>query len=213
MLNGYSASTPQHLLLDAGKLYTGFESPASLGTLIGATRGGNTFTYTPELKDIGFDGAPGKVKGMKRIVGATVTLDVNLLEVTPDILKLATPGLGAADYPGASESSSSTTSGSSSSPKTHDLLKASLTIASSEYKNIALVAEVNGKTNPAIVVIKNALANSPLGISCTEKEEGVIAITFEGHFDGSDLTEVPFEIYMPVDIDVDEDNGEDDDPE
>jgi hypothetical protein len=197
MLNGYSASTPQHLLLDAGKLYTGFESPASLGTLIGATRGGNTFTYTPELKDIGFDGAPGKVMGMKRIVGATVTLDVNLLEVTPDILKLATPGLGAADYP------------ASPGTKTHDLLTASLTIASSEYKNIALVAEVNGKTDTAIVVIKNALANSPLGISCTEKEEGVIAITFEGHFDGSDLTEVPFEIYMPVDIDVDEDEDED----
>lgn len=197
MLNGYSAKTPQHLLLDSGKLYYGFESPASLGTPIGATRGGSTFTYTPELKDIGFDGAPGKVMGMKRIVGATVTLDVNLLEVTPDILKLATPGLGAADYPA-----------SPAGTKSHDLLTASLAIASSEYKNIALVAEVNGKTGSAIVVIKNALANSPLGISCTEKEEGVIAITFEGHFDGSDLTEVPFEIYMPVDIDVDEDDDD-----
>lgn len=198
MKNGYSTSTPQHLLLDSGVLYSGFESPASLGNPIGATRGGNTFTYTPELKDIGFDGAPGKVKEMKRIVGATVTLDVNLLEVTPDILKMATPGLGAADYPDATPPAT----------KTHDLLTASLAIATSEYKNIALVAEVNGKTDTAIVVIKNALANSPLGISCTEKEEGVIAITFEGHFDGSDLTEVPFEIYLPVDTEIDEDEDE-----
>ena len=49
-------------MLGAGALYTGFVSPDSLGTLLGATRGGSVFNYTPEVLDIGFDGAPPRAK-------------------------------------------------------------------------------------------------------------------------------------------------------
>lgn len=186
MRHGYSALTPQHVELGAGALYVGFTSPASLGTKIGATRGGNVFNYTPEVKDVGFDGAPGKVKGMEWITGASVTLEVNLLEITTDILKMSSVGMSASDYPAAGT-------------KTHDLIKGSFTIAAAEYKNIAIVAEIKGKAEPLIVVVKNTLANSPLSLSFQDKDEAVPAITFEGHFDGADLTELPFEIYNPVD--------------
>lgn len=192
MKHGYSANTPQHIVLGAGALYTGFVSPDSLGDLIGATRGGSVFTYTPEVLDIGFDGAPGKVKDMQWPVGAAMTLEVNLLEVTADILKMAAPGLVSSDYPVDSETGTGT--------KAYDLITGSFEIDSTEYQNIALVADIKGKTDPLIIVLKNALSNSPLSLNFQPKENLVQAITFEGHFDGEDLEEMPFEIYNPIDV-------------
>lgn len=188
MKHGYSAKTPQHIVLGAGALYTGFVSPDSLGTLLGATRGGSVFNYTPEVLDIGFDGAPGKVKDMQWITSATVTLEVNLLEVTAAILKMAAPGLVSSDYPVSPET------------KAYDLITGSFEIDPTEYQNIALVADVKGKTDPLIIVLKNALSNSPLSLNFQPKENLVQAITFEGHFDGTDLEEMPFEIYNPIDV-------------
>lgn len=189
MKHGYSANTPQHIVLGAGALYTGFVSPDSLGTLIGATRGGSVFNYTPEVTDIGFDGAPGKVKGMQWVTGAVMTLEVNLLEVTTAILKMAAPGLVSSDYPVSPEET-----------KAYDLITGSFEIDSTEYHNIALVADIKGKTDPLIIVLKNALSNSPLSLNFQPKDNLVQAITFEGHFDGTDLEEMPFEIYNPIDV-------------
>ena len=188
MLNGYSAATPQHLLLDAGKLYDGFTSLSNLGTAVGITRGGCTFNYTPEVKNIGFDGAPGPVKGMKRIVATDATLEINVMEFTKDNILRSAVGLVSKDYP------------TSPDTKTHDLIKGSHTIAGSEYKNVALVAEISGKDATAVIVIKNALSNSALSVSCTEKEEGVMTITLQGHYDSTDLGTPPFELYLPIDV-------------
>ena len=198
MRHGYSANTPQHIVLGAGALYTGFVSPDSLGTLLGATRGGSVFNYTPEVIDIGFDGAPGKVKDMQWVTSATVTLEVNLLEVTAAILKMAAPGLVSSDYPDSPETGTETGTGTET--KAYDLITGSFEIDSTEYQNIALVADVKGKTDPLIIVLKNALSNSPLSLNFQPKENLVQAITFEGHFDGTDLEEMPFEIYNPIDV-------------
>ena len=216
MRHGYSAKTPQHIVLGAGALYTGFVSPDSLGTLLGATRGGSVFNYTPEVTDIGFDGSPGKVKGMQWVTGAVMTLEVNLLEVTTAILKMAAPGLTLSDYPASEETNSEETKeydlitgcaqrsredqGASGETKEYDLITGSFEIDSTEYQNIALVADIKGKTDPLIIVLKNALSNSPLSLNFQPKDNLVQAITFEGHFDGTDLEEMPFEIYNPIDV-------------
>ena len=84
--------------------------------------------------------------------------------------------------------------------KAYDLITGSFEIDSTEYQNIALVADVKGKTDPLIIVLKNALSNSPLSLNFQPKENLVQAITFEGHFDGTDLEEMPFEIYNPIDV-------------
>ena len=124
-----------------------------------------------------------------------MTLEVNLLEVTADILKMAAPGLVSSDYP------------VSPGTKAYDLITGSFEIDSTEYHNIALVADIKGKTDPLIVVLKNALSNSPLSLNFQPKENLVQAITFEGHFDGTDLEEMPFEIYNPIDAEQSGDGG------
>ena len=187
MLNGISANTSQHMLLDAGVVYTGFTSPSSMGTVIGATRGGNSFEYTPEVRDMPVDGAPGKVKGYKRILSADAKLTVNMLEVTVGTAKASTVGLTSEDYP------------ASPGTKTHDKIVPTLEIALAEYKNIAFVCKMHEKDEYAIIVLKNALSSGPLSISAKEKDEAVMAITFEAHFDSASLGEVPFEMYIPID--------------
>lgn len=187
--NGYSADTPQHFAIDNAVLYSGYTSLESLGTAVGVQKEGCTVTYTPDVRDMGFDGAPGKVKGMKRILGASVTVETTLMEITTANIKRAIVGSTSSDYP------------ASPATKTHDKIIPTLTIASTEYIDYAIVGFINRKTDPEVFVIKGGLASSPFKMNWQEKGENGLPVTIEGHFDPAALTTVPFEIYNPIDED------------
>ena len=81
------------------------------------------------------------------------------------------------------------------------MITGSFEIDSTEVSRISLWLRMSkAKPNPLIIVLKNALSNSPLSLNFQPKENLVQAITFEGHFDGTDLEEMPFEIYNPIDV-------------
>lgn len=87
--HGVSTDSPDRLLIDAGAVYLGFYDADSPGTLLGATRGGNTFELARTIRQMEADGSKGPVKGMRRIEEVVATLKVNMLEMTAENLRIA----------------------------------------------------------------------------------------------------------------------------
>jgi len=90
--HGVSTDTPDRVLLNAGAVYLGFYDATNTGTLLGATKGGNTFEVNQTVRDIRPDGSAGPIKGFRRIEEVVVTLKVNMLEFTAENLRRAIAG-------------------------------------------------------------------------------------------------------------------------
>ena len=176
---GVTSTTTQHLILDAGVVYTNYGEISE--ETLGATHGGNTFEVTREIREIEVDGARGKIKGLRRKITENATLTVNLKEITSAAVQLALAG------------------STFNNDGTHDVIKSNLAIAVGDYlDNVALVAEVSGTTNPIIIIIENALADNDLSVAFNDKDEGVLEIQFSAHYDPDALTTVPYEIRYPT---------------
>lgn len=87
--HGVSSTTHEKLLIDAGAVYLGFLSADNPGTLLGATKGGNTYEINTTILDVRPDGSIGPIKGFRRIGEVVVKLTVNLLEITAENLRRA----------------------------------------------------------------------------------------------------------------------------
>lgn len=181
--HGITDGTYERFVIDSGEVRMGYVNESDRGTLLGATRGGSTFTIETEYKDMAVDGAKGPVKGGRRITKVTAKLVANFIEFSTDLLKIALPG--------SSEEMSGTT---------HDQITRALALAAANYKsNIVIIGEVSGTTQPIICGIENALADGNLEIACTDNEESVIQVQFTAHFDPSDLDTEPWFIRWPHD--------------
>lgn len=149
-------------------------------SIIGATSGGNKFAITPEITDLEIDGAMVKVAGLAVKTTETATLETNLVEITPDIIKTLTSGVagaGLADY---------------------DEIVSKARIEKGDYiQNFGYV----GKTlegEPIIITFDYALCNTGLEWDAKAKEAGVLAATFECYapLEG-DLETLPWHMYFP----------------
>ena len=148
---------------------------------IGATLGGSKITITPEFVDIEADGALVLVKGMKVKTGETASMEINLLELTKDVIKDA---LVAQD--GNSEDTN------------FDLIESKAQLEEGDYyDNIAFVGQnLDGKN--IIVIMDNALCTSGFESEGKNKEAGVGKYTFECHADlDGELDTLPYHIYYP----------------
>ena len=185
--HGVTSQTIERILLGPGAVFKDYDVATGTGTLLGATRGGNVFTVTRTTRRMEIDGAKGPVKGLSRIVEDYATLQTNLIEITKDTLIDALGGATATDFPD--------TTG-----QTHDLIVPPAEFEVSAYvDNIAIVAEMKGKTNPAVVLIKNALGDQGLTFTFpSDDDELVLQVTFTAHYDPDDLDTPPYEIYLPV---------------
>jgi len=184
--HGITADTYKRFIIDAGAVYTGFTNFASLGTLLGATRGGSQLTIEQEIKDMEVDGARGVVKGSRRITMIKATLTVNFIEHTLANLKRALVG-------------------SSSSVFETDwdaISRADFSVADGDFmSDITIVGEVSGDSDGMAIKLDNVIADGNFELTFADKEEGVIAMTFTAHFDpadlGSDDDTEPWTIYWP----------------
>ncbi len=177
--HGITTNTTNRMVLDAGALYFDYDGGGQ--ALIGATRGGATFTVEQEIREIELDGALGPVKNLRRITRSVPKLSVTLLEMTLVQLKRILP---------ASTSSTSTT---------WDVItRVTNVLAAGDYlPNVAVVAEVSGQSSPVIVKVKNALFVGPFALTTTDQDEGVLPLEVEGHYLDSDLDTEPWEIMWP----------------
>lgn len=165
--SGITADTPKNIMLGAGTIHKGFTLTDGKWnfeeSLIGATSGGSKFSIVPEFMDIEVDGALVKVKGLQQKVGETATMEVNFVEMTPELLKMCVVGDVAAskDYEGYTE------------------ITSRARIQESDYiDNLAYVGKKTDGT-PIIIIFEQAICTSGLEVEGKNKEAGVFAGTFE----------------------------------
>jgi hypothetical protein len=184
---GYNASVPDHLLLDAGAIYKNLVFDSLAGTFsgepLGATQGGNEFSFAQEMRQIQADGAKGRTKGLVVIDSEEALLTVNLLEQTAANIKLAIAGASI-----------------DTSDVNYDLVKPSSKIADTDYlSNIAYVGRVSGSSKPVVIILENALSIEGLNLKPEDKKEAVLPIKFAAHADADDVQAgvTPVQIYFP----------------
>lgn len=187
--SGFTATTAEKLLLDAGAFFKNFivgtdtyATAVAANKLLGATQGGGTFSAVPTIRRIEIDGVKGAGKGLQTIDEWVVTLTANMKEVSEDILKLSlSTGVSVVGSTG------------------YKKITAANDIALTDYvDNITWVGRLSGEVLPVIIQVKNALSTGGLTLATVDKGEALIALTFTGHYDSTALDTPPFEIHYPV---------------
>ena len=191
--SGITENTPKTVMLGAGTIHKGltFTAGQSGGTgswnfeesLICATSGGSKLSIVPEFYDVPVDGALVKVKGLTVKVGETATLEINPVELTPEVLKMAVIG---------DEKSSTTATG-------YNEITSRAIISAGDYvSKLGYVGKtIEGK--PIIIIFDNALCTSGLELEGKNKEAAVPKFTFECFADLSpEADTLPWHIYYPT---------------
>jgi len=190
--HGVNSDTYKRLIIDSGAVYKDFTSQAVPGTLLGATRGGSTFTIEQEIKDMAVDGAKGPVKGSRRITRVNVKLVCNFIEHSADLWEHALPGSEyAADFATTIEPVDAY----------HVEFRRSLEIALADYiDNVVIIGQVTGTDQAVVCGIKNALADGNFEMAFVDNEETGLTVQFTGHFDPDALDEEPWILWYPEDL-------------
>lgn len=185
--HGITTETTKRFAIDSGAVFLNLGETGE--RLLGATRGGNTFTVEQEIKIIEVDGSKGPLKGARRIIESTAKIKANLLELTTANIMIAIAGATATNF---------TDITSAPATNTHDEIKRVRNLSDIDYiKNIAIVGKVSGSAENIICLVYNALADEGLELAFEDKEEGVLEVTFTAHFDPADLDTEPWAIRFP----------------
>lgn len=186
---GVTANTAKNVFFGAGTIHKGLKYTTGSGwnfstTCIGATNGGSTLTITPEFYDVPVDGNNVPIKGLKKKIGETATLDVNFAELTEEIIKASTIAQSA----------------SAEDDNKMNLITSKPDVEDADYwDNIAFVGKTLDGRN-VIAILENALCTSGLPLAGTNREGATIAATFTCHADiegNDDLDTLPWKIYYP----------------
>lgn len=184
--SGITANTPKTVMLGAGTIHKGLTFAENAWnfkeSLICATSGGSKLSIVPEFYDVPVDGALVKVKGLTVKVGETATLEINPIEMKPEILNMAVIG---------DEKSSTTATG-------YKEMTSRAIINEGDYvKGLGYVGKtIEGK--PIIIIFDNALCTSGLELEGKNKEAAVPKFTFECFADLTpEADTLPWHIYYP----------------
>ena len=175
----YSGVTDSTALKTAiANIISGGSNP--IGTLIGATRGGGSFTVTKETRTPEIDGMRYPFKGSDFVDSVDAYLSTTLVEVTPqNIQDLLTAGV------------TPTTSGKKTT------VQMNTAITSSNYlTNICWVGDLaDGKT--VLICLNNAINTADFTFTYTDKGEGTLAAEFHARQSNvDDYDHPPFEIVF-----------------
>ncbi len=184
--SGITAKTPKTVMLGAGTIHKGLKYSENAWnfqeSLICATSGGSKLSIVPEFYDVPVDGALVKVKGLTVKVGETATLEINPIEMKPEILNMAVIG---------DEKESETATG-------YMEMTSRAIINEGDYvEKLGYVGKtIEGK--PIIIIFDHALCTSGLELEGKNKEAAVPKFTFECFADLSpEADTLPWHIYYP----------------
>lgn len=179
---GLTDRTITNLQLNAGVLCTTYSkgTPIEEDDIIGATRGGGSFTAVPTVHQAAVDGAPTYTKGLERVDDWVVTLNATMIEVNDEAISRAL-GVGVVK----------TETGSGTTKDTVFTVKR--TVNDADYKDLYWVGDLSNGQN-VVIKIKNALNTSGLNLTFTDRGEGTYALALIGHFTVDDLDTAPFDI-------------------
>ena len=166
-------------ITDSGALKTAIATAISGDTgLLGATRGGGTFTVTREMRTPEIDGMRYQFKGGNFVDSVDAYLSTTLVEVTPENITNLLAG-------------TKTTSGKKTT------IKMETAIESSDYlDNICWVGDLSdGRL--VLICLKNAINTADFTLTFTDKGEGTLAVEFHAtQAQVNDYDEAPFEVVF-----------------
>ena len=201
--NALRSATFDNLQLNAGIFikdlaYTGTGAPANAGalktlisgivagtetnkgTLVGATRGGGTFTVTRDMRTPEIDGIRYQFKGGNFVDSVDAYLSTTLVEVTPENVTSLLGGTATTDTGGKVTT-----------------IKMETAIDDADYlDNICWVGDLaDGRL--VLICLKNALNTADFTLTFTDKGEGTLAVEFHATQDEvNDYDEAPFEVVF-----------------
>ena len=185
--SGITAGTPKTVMLGAGTIHKGLTCTDGIwnfeDSLICATSGGSKLSIVPEFYDVPVDGALVKVKGLTAKVGETATLEINPIEIKPEVIKMAVIG---------DEKDSETATG-------YKEITSRAVIGEGDYvTGLGYVGKtIEGK--PIIIIFDHALCTSGLELEGKNKEAAVPKFTFECFADLTpEADTLPWHIYYPA---------------
>ena len=164
-------------ITDATALKTAIAAAITAGTdILGATRGGGTFTVTREMRTPDIDGMRYKFKGGNFVDSVDAYISTTLVEVTPENITTLLAG-------------KKTTSGNKTT------IKMETAIGEDAYlENICWVGDLSdGRL--VLICLKNALNTANFTLTFTDKGEGTLAVEFHAcQEEVNDYDEAPFEV-------------------
>lgn len=168
----YSSAT------DAATLAELIKTAKSTGTaLLGATRGGGTFTCTPETREIEADGKRNAFVGSTIFDGWEIKLSTTLLEITPGNLAMALPGADVTDASGG---------------KKHTLTLSNDVDSDDYIDNLIWIGDTS--EGYMLIDLQNALNTSGVTMTYTDKGEGTLPVEFVAHSATLNDDTMPFTI-------------------
>ena len=203
---GYTTETRERLVLGAGRLIVNFGTANEVA--LGATRGGGEWTVTQTYRQAEVDGTIGAVKGLKRIIEASVQLTTTLVEFDRDKLLQLFPGAVAGDSRATDPivttgltglfNPDSAQAGSAPGAGQHHRLSRAGDVSDSDYlTNVALLFEVSRKSHPGVALVLNALQDGPIAVTTEDDGEATVPIQFTGHYDPATPEAEPWQLYLP----------------
>lgn len=171
----YSSTT------DATALKTAIASAVTAGTnILGATRGGGTFTVTRELRTPEVDGMRYPFKGSDFVDSIDAYLSTTLIEVTSANIK---------DILG---SATATTSGKKTTIKMHTAID-----PDDDYISTLTWFGDLADGKMVAITLKNAINTADFSLTFTDKGEGTLAAEFHARQASvADYDEAPFEVVF-----------------
>ena len=182
--SGITDKTPKNIMLGAGTIHRGLKFLSNKWnfeeSLICATSGGSKVSIVPEFKDIEVDGALVKVKGLTVKTGEKAEFEINPVELTPEVLKMALIG---------NDNASEMAMGYSeitSKPRIED----------GDYLEGMGYVGRTVEGNPIIIIFDYALCTSGLELEGKNKEAAVPKFKFECFADLTpEADTLPYHIY------------------
>lgn len=178
--HGVTSTTTNNLIIDSGAVYLDYGESGEV--LLGATRGGNTFSITTEYREMEFDGSRGPVVGGRRITRVDTKLTANIVEFSPELIQYALPGSTETDN------------------TTYMTIARALQLATTDHHtNVAIVGESSGAPSvPVVCRVLNPIVDGGFEMAFADKDETVLTLEFSGHFTVAAFDTEPWSIDYPV---------------
>lgn len=150
--------------------------------LLGATRGGGTFTITRDIRQVDADGVRSRFKGSEIVDAADAYLSETLIEITPEHIKAV---LGNADM--------------DNTDPNHIIITLRTAIEDEDYLDSVVWV---GDTSEGFMAIElyNAFNTADFTFTFADKNEGTANVEYHAHTDDvSDNEEVPCKLHFFTD--------------
>lgn len=155
------------MMLDTGAVFVG-------GVLLSPCEGDNAFVVTREYRDIPYNGAPGKTKGLKRVLTENATLTVHPKGLTQAAIKMALPGI--------TDTNGVLTGGGKTYLADEDFID-----------EVIFVGDMKDGTTK-VFTLYNCMADNGLTVTASENSEAILELVFSAHYNPEDLDEPIYKI-------------------